>query len=85
MDSANFHAVWRGKCRLESKDVQEVVGPDDLVFVDPGCDHVMSSPFVASNSAAGNAPTLPLVGYATIGLETETPLAKVFPSLTVIR
>ncbi len=70
---------------MGSKDVQEVLGPDDLLFVDPGCAHVMPSPFVAPNSAAGNAPTLPLVGYATIGLETETPLAKVFPSLTVIR
>ena len=70
---------------MKSKDVQEILGPDHLLFVGPGCDHVMSGPFVASNSAAGNALTLPLVGYATIGREAETPLAKVFPSLTVIR
>ena len=70
---------------MKSKDVQEVLGPDDLLFLDPGYNHVMSDPFVASNSAAGNAQTLPLVGYATIGRETETPLAKGFPSLTVIR
>ena len=83
--SASFHLVRRGECWVISGERSECLGPGDLVFVEPGRDHVLASQPPGRNPAADGARTLLLCGYCDFTQETATPLLEVLPSLTIVR
>ena len=83
--SASFHLVRRGECWVMSGDRLECLGPGDLVFIEPGRDHVLASQPPGQGPPAGEARTLLLCGYCDFRQETATPLLDVFPSLTIVR
>ena len=83
--SASFHLVRRGECWVTSENRSECLGPGDLVFVEPGRDHVLASQPPGQAPPAGGARTLLLCGYCDFTQETATPLLDVFPSLTIVR
>jgi AraC-like DNA-binding protein len=83
--SASFHLVRRGECWVMSGDLVKCLGPGDLVFIEPGRDHMLASQPPGQDSPPGGAGTLLLCGYCDFTQETGTPLLDVFPSLTIVR
>ena len=83
--SASFHLVRRGECWLTSRDRTENLGPGDLVFVEPGRDHVLASHPPDQDPPRGETRTLLLCGYCDFVQEIETPVLDLFPSLTIVR
>ncbi len=81
--SASFHLIRRGECWVMSEDRTEYLGPGDLVFIEPGRDHVLASQPPGKDPPS--AETLLLCGYFEFAQETLTPLLDVFPSLTIVR
>ena len=83
--SASFHMVRRGECWVASGAVTERLGPGDLLFVEPGRDHVLASQPPGREPAAASAGTLLLCGYCEFADSTGTPLLETFPSLSIVR
>jgi AraC-like DNA-binding protein len=84
-ETASFHLVRRGECWVMSDERSECLGPGDLVFVEPGRDHVLASQPPGQDPPAGEARTLLLCGYCDFMHETGTPLLDVFPTLIIVR
>ena len=87
MDStaASFHLVRRGECWVISGELRERLGPGDLVFVEPGREHVLASQLPDQEPPLSGAGTLLLCGYCEFSADTATPLLDVFPSLSLVR
>ncbi len=83
--SASFHLVRRGECWVSSAGHNERLGPGDLVFVEPGRDHSLSSRPPTGGGSIAAATTLLLCGYCDFSRDVTTPLMAVFPSLTIVR
>lgn len=83
--SASFHLVRRGECWVMSGDQSERLGPGDLVFIEPGRDHVLASRPPGQGPAPDDARTLLLCGYCDFNQNIDTPLLEVFPTLTIVR
>lgn len=83
--SASFHLVRRGECWVMSEDRTEYLGPGDLVFIEPGRDHVLASQPPGKDPPSAETRTLLLCGYCEYAQETLTPLLDVFPTLTIVR
>ena len=83
--TASFHLVRRGECWVTSGDRTECLGPGDMVFIEPGRDHELTSHRPGQAPTPGKARTLLLCGYCEFTKETLTPLLDVFPSLTIVR
>lgn len=83
--SASFHLVRRGESWVITEDQTERLGPGDLVFIEPGLDHVLASHLPGQEAPTRESRTLLLCGYCDFALETLTPLLDVFPSLTIVR
>ncbi len=83
--SASFHLVRRGECWVMSGERTDCLGPGDLVFIEPGRDHVLASHPPKHDPPPGEAQTLLLCGYCSFAEETGTPLLDIFPSLTIVR
>ena len=83
--SASFHLVRRGECWVMSGERTECLGPGDLVFIEPGRDHVLASHPPNRQPPPGGTRTLLLCGYCRFAEETGTPLLGIFPSLTIVR
>jgi AraC-like DNA-binding protein len=83
--SASFHLVRRGECWVMSGERTDCLGPGDLVFIEPGRDHVLASQPPGQDSPPSGAGTLLLCGYCDFIQETGTPLLDVFPSMTIVR
>ena len=83
--SASFHLVRRGECWVMSGNRKECLGPGDLVFIEPGRDHVLASHPPGQDPPSGEVRTLLLCGYCDFVHETLTPLLDAFPSLTIVR
>ena len=83
--SASFHLVRRGECWVTCNDKSERLGPGDLVFVEPGRDHVLASQPPGKEPSSDDGGTLLLCGYCDFEDGTGTPLLEVFPTLTIVR
>ena len=83
--SASFHLVRRGECWVMSEDRTEYLGPGDLVFIEPGRDHVLASQPPGKDPPSAETRTLLLCGYCEFAQETLTPLLDVFPTLSIVR
>ncbi len=82
--TASFHLVRRGECWVMSGDLTEQLGPGDLVFLEPGRDHVLASNPPGAEPTEGSCAMM-LCGYCDFVDDTGTPLGEVFPSLTIVR
>ena len=83
--SASFHLVRRGECWVMTGERKERLGPGDLVFIEPGRDHVLASHPPDQDPPPVETRTLLLCGYCSFAEETGTPLLDIFPSLTIVR
>ena len=83
--SASFHLVRRGECWVIAEDRTECLGPGDLIFVEPGRDHVLASHPDGQASPSAGTGTLLLCGYCEFAEDTLTPLLDAFPSMTIVR
>jgi len=83
--SASFHLVRRGECWVMSGERTECLGPSDMVFIEPGRDHVLASHPPGQEPSPSEVGTLLLCGYCNFAEESGTPLLDVFPSLTIVR
>ncbi len=83
--SASFHLVRRGECWVMSGERTEYLGPGDLVYIEPGRDHVLASHPPNQDPPPGEALTLLLCAYCSFAEEIRTPLLDIFPSLTIVR
>lgn len=83
--SASFHLVRRGECWVISGDLLERLGPGDLVFIEPGRDHLLASQLPGQAPPTNEISTLLLCGYFNYAVETDRPLLDDFPSLIIVR
>lgn len=83
--SASFHLVRRGECWVSSGDLQDRLGPGDLLFVEPGRSHLLASQQPGQDPPPGDTQTLLLCGYCEFTQETGTPLLNIFPSVIIVR
>ena len=83
--SAGFHLVRRGECWVIAEGRTERLGPGDLVFIEPGRDHVLASHPPNSEPPPDKSETLLLCGYCEFGDDAMTPLLDVFPAMTIVR
>ena len=83
--SASFHHLRRGECWVSSSVGSERLGPGDLLFVEPGFDHVLSSHAPDDTEPTPGAMTLLLCGYCGYERHTTNPLIKSFPAMTIVR
>ena len=84
-EAAAFHMVRRGECWATASGETVQLGPGDLIFLAPGLDHVLESHPPGADPAAYSADTLLLCGYADFAADAMTPLAGIFPTMSVIR
>jgi AraC-like DNA-binding protein len=85
VESASFHLVRRGECWVIAGDVIERLGAGDLLFVEPGRKHVLTSEHPKeprSNIASG---ILLLCGYCRFDTHLNHPLIKALPILDIVR
>ena len=83
--SASFHLVRRGECWVMAGDLTERLGPGDLIFIEPGRDHVLASHPTGKGETQTGASTLLLCGYCEFADGTLTPLLDALPTLTIVR
>lgn len=81
---ASFHMVRRGECWITLDGKSEQLGPGDLVFLEPGKKHQLSSRAPGKPATSGSC-TLLLCGYCEFDGAASTPLLEVFPSMTIVR
>lgn len=81
---ASFHLVRRGECWITVDGNTEQLGPGDLVFLEPGKKHQLSSRAPGRPATSGSS-TLLLCGYCEFDGAASTPLLQVFPSMTIVR
>lgn len=84
-EAAAFHMVRRGECWATAREETVQLGPGDLIFLAPGLDHVLESHPPGADPSAYSADTLLLCGYADFSADAITPLAGIFPTMSVIR
>jgi AraC-like DNA-binding protein len=83
--SAGFHLIRHGGCRVIAGDTVETLGGGDLVFLGPGIDHVLTSELPNEGPPADQTATLLLCGYCKFDDDTATPLLDVFPAFAIVR
>ena len=82
---ASFHQIRRGGCWLVTEGVEEYLGPGDLVFIEPGRPHILTDQAPGKVSNDNQPETLLLCGYCEFDDSLLTPLASLFPSISVVR
>jgi AraC-like DNA-binding protein len=83
--SGSFHQIRRGSCWVESEEMVEHLGPGDFVFLAPGRDHTLSSQAPGEAHLSTDPGTLLLCGYCEFTNDVDSPMASLFPSLSIIR
>lgn len=84
-ESAGFHLIREGGCRVIVGDIDETLREGDLVFLGPGIDHVLTSNLPHEALQVDQPATLLLCGYCKFFDDTATPLLDVFPEFTIVR
>ena len=82
---ASFHQIRRGSCWVQVDDETEYLGPGDLVFLEPGLDHVLTSQLAGQKPQEKTLRTLLLCGYCDFTHGADTPLRSVFPKMAIVR
>ena len=84
-ESAGFHLVRRGGCRVVVGEETEYLGPGDLLFLSAGVDHQLSSYSVGGSQDQAPNSTMLLCGYCYFEVEALSPIHAVFPKMAIIR
>jgi len=84
-ESAGFHLVRRGGCRVIVGGETEYLGPGDLIFLSAGVDHQLSSYAVGEDQDRRPSCTMLLCGYCNFEMDTLNPNLSLFPRMTIIR
>ena len=82
---ASFHQVRRGGCFFQSEDIEEYLGPGDLIFIEAGRAHRLLDQPNGKAPSANNPSTLLLCGYCEIDDTLSVPLSSLFPAISLIR
>lgn len=82
---ANFHMVRRGRCNVITKHARQILEAGDLVFVEPGCEHVLSSAYLNDTMASASSEAVLLCGYCQFDAGIGHPLVQALPKMTIIR
>jgi len=82
---ASFHQVRRGGCWLHSEGIEKYLGPGDLVFIEPGRPHTLTSEQSDKADTYANPATLLLCGYCQFDDMLALPLSALFPEISVMR
>ncbi len=85
VESASFHLVRRGECWVIAGEEIERLGPGDLLFVESGRNHVLSSEHPNSPHLSVASDILLLCGYCRFDAGLRHPLTQAFPVFTVLR
>jgi len=80
-----FHQIRRGGCWLESEGMVEHLGPGDFIFLAPGRNHILSSQPSGQDHLETDPGTLLLCGYCEFTSDVESPMAGLFPPISIIR
>ena len=83
--TASFHQIRRGSCWVESEGIVEHLGPGDFIFLAPGRDHTLSSQAPGGQHQSTDPGALLLCGYCQFTSGVDSPMASLFPSLSIIR
>jgi AraC-like DNA-binding protein len=83
--SGCFHQIRRGGCWVESEGVVEHLGPGDFIFLAPGRNHSLSSQPPGEDHSAADPGTLLLCGYCEFTSDVNSPMASLFPPISIIR
>lgn len=82
---ANFHMVRSGQCYVMTKDTTYALVAGDFVFVEPGCEHVLTSGHLNDVTPALSSETMLLCGYCQFDADIGHPLLQALPAVTIIR
>ncbi len=84
-EKACFHFIRKGDCWLSSDHSVKRLGPGDLLYVEAGRDHTLSSsePGIDTEQSQQSS-TLLLCGYCEFDTPAEHPLMANLPSLVVV-
>ncbi len=80
-----FHQIRRGGCWVESEGMVEHLGPGDFIFLAPGRDHILSSQPPGEEHSAADPGTLLLCGNCEFNSDVDSPMASLFPPISIIR
>jgi len=80
-----FHQIRRGGCWVESEGMVEHLGPGDFIFLAPGKDHTLSSQPPGEEHLSTDPGTLLLCGYCEFTCDADSPMASLFPPISIIR
>ena len=83
--AASFHQVRRGYCQLEAGGVTEYLNPGDVVFLEAGVHHVLSSTPVSGESGSEPPDVLLLCGYFEFSQDIDSPVRSLFPTMSILR
>ncbi len=84
-ESASFHLVRRGECWVVSGNEIERLGPGDLLFIDAGRNHVLTSEHPDDRQLNTASDILLLCGYCRFDTHLKHPLVHSLPALNIIR
>ncbi len=84
-DAANFHLIRRGECWVNSKGKTDRLGPGDLLFVEAGRKHILSSHHPQKTGVEIKSEILLLCGYCRLETSSSHPLIKALPQMIIIR
>ncbi|MFK7967508.1 MAG: cupin domain-containing protein [Burkholderiaceae bacterium] len=83
---ASFHQIRQGQCWAHLPNETVHLSPGDLIFIGPGIPHRLSShPDGHTPEQVGSPETLLLCGYCSFNRQAQSPLAMVFPDVSVLR
>ncbi len=84
-ETASFHLVRRGECWLSTANSTEKLGPGDLVFVESGLMHKLSSAHPHKSRLNSATEILLMCGYCRFDTHLHHPLIKNLQGVIVIR
>ena len=81
---ACFHYIRKGDCWLTSADRLARIGPGDLVYVEAGIDHTLSSDEPGEKGQRAQTSTLLLCGYCEFETPVTHPLLESLPAIIIV-
>jgi AraC-like DNA-binding protein len=83
--ATSFHVVRRGECWVTRDEHTDYLGPGDMVLIEAGKDHVLSSDPPGLRTRNPGAETMLLCGYWEFHQEAALPLSELIPQYCILR
>lgn len=84
-EGASFHLLRRGHCWLITDTLLEQLGPGDLLFVEAGLSHSLSSEHPDTPGLNTGPEALLMCGYCHFDMQISHPLMQSLSGVTIIR